>query len=380
MPPAKRRTRRSFGAVRKLPSGRYQASYLDPHGNRVNAPETFTAKIDADAWLSVQRAALETGTWKPRDNALLFGEFAESWLTTHQIRERSRYTYRNTYEHSVAPTFRATPIGRITAPMVRRWYATLPQDRPAARANAYRVLAQILRAAVDDGIIPESPARIRGASTYSVKREGRALTVDELLTFAEHVPRDRRLLVLLGGFCALRPGEALALRRRSVDTKDHVLHIRETASNGGKTVKAVGPVKTARSVRSVHYPETLHDLIQKQLTDYAAPGATGHLFPSPVAKDQPLSYSSFAATFRRAARAAGLEDLRPHDLRHSGLTLAAATGATTRELMDRAGHTSPATAMGYQHAVRERDKRIADALGAAISAAGKDDDRGDDDE
>lgn len=369
-----RRTRRSFGALRKLPSGRWQASYLDPHGKRVNAPETFTAKTDADAWLSVQRAALETGTWKPRDNALTFGEFAESWLTTHQVRDRSRYTYRNTYEHSVAPTFRATPIGRITAPMVRRWYATLPQDKPAARANAYRVLAQILRAAVDDGIIPESPARIRGASTYAVKREGHALTVEELLTLADHVPADRRLLVLLGGFCALRPGEALALRRRSIDMGAHVLNVRETASNGGKTVKAVGPVKTARSVRSVHYPETLDDMIRTQLEDYAAPGKAGHLFPSPVAKDQPLSYSAFATTFQRAARAAGLEDLRPHDLRHSGLTLAAATGATTRELMDRAGHTSPATAMGYQHAVRDRDRRIADALGAAISAASKDDD------
>ena len=50
---------------------------------------------------------------KPRDNALLFGEFAESSLTAHQIRHRSRDTYCNTYEHSVAPTFRATPIGRI---------------------------------------------------------------------------------------------------------------------------------------------------------------------------------------------------------------------------------------------------------------------------
>lgn len=365
----RRRSRRSFGALRKLPSGRWQASYLDPHGERVNAPETFTAKIDADAWLSVQRAALETGQWRPRDNSLMFGEFAESWLTTHQVRDRSRYTYRNTYEHAVAPTFRATRIASITPQMIRKWYGSLPQDRPAARANAYRVLAQILRAAVEEGIIPESPARIRGASTYAVKREGRALTVEELLSLADHVPADRRLLVLLGGFCALRPGEALALRRRNIDTTAHVLHVRETASNTGGAVKSVGPVKTARSVRSVHYPESLHDLIRAQLTDHAAPGAAGHLFPSPVAKDQPLSYTAFAASFRAAAKAAGLEGLRPHDLRHSGLTLAAATGATTRELMDRAGHSSPAVAMGYQHAVRERDRRIAEALDAAMTAA-----------
>jgi hypothetical protein len=43
-------------------------------------------------------------------------------------------------------------------------------------------------------------------------------------------------------------------------------------------------------------------------------------------------------------------DLRLHDLRHTGLNLAAATGATTVELMHRAGHSSSVTAMRYQHA------------------------------
>lgn len=161
--------------------------------------------------------------------------------------------------------------------MVRRWYAGLPQDRPGASGNAYPVLTQSLRAAVEERVIPESLARIRGASTYSVKRKGRALTVEELLTFAEHAPADRRLLILLGGLCTLRPSEALALRRRSVDLKEHVLHVRETASNCWKTVKAVGPVKTARAVRGVHYPEMLDDMIRMQLTDHPALGAAGSL-------------------------------------------------------------------------------------------------------
>ena len=64
-----------------------------------------------------------------------------------------------------------------------------------------------------------------------------------------------------------------------------------------------------------------------------------------------------------AARAGiGRTDLRFHDLRHSGLTWSASTGASVAELMRRAGHASQAAALRYQHATNERDRAIAQAL------------------
>jgi integrase len=53
---------------------------------------------------------------------------------------------------------------------------------------------------------------------------------------------------------------------------------------------------------------------------------------------------------------------RFHDLRHAGLTWAATQGATIAELMHRAGHASPHAAMLYQHATRDRDHAIAEAM------------------
>lgn len=58
----------------------------------------------------------------------------------------------------------------------------------------------------------------------------------------------------------------------------------------------------------------------------------------------------------------GRSDLRLHDLRHTGLTLAAATGATVAELMHRAGHASASAALHYQHATADRDRVLAKAL------------------
>jgi integrase len=75
------------------------------------------------------------------------------------------------------------------------------------------------------------------------------------------------------------------------------------------------------------------------------------------------------STFRRAADAIGLPAVRPHKLRHTGATLAAATGATTKELMRRLGHASPAAALLYQPAADDRDADIARALDDMLAAA-----------
>lgn len=84
------------------------------------------------------------------------------------------------------------------------------------------------------------------------------------------------------------------------------------------------------------------------------------------------------SNFRRAVRwkdhteAVGLREFTFHDLRHTGNTLAAASGASTRELMHRMGHDSVRAALIYQHATSERDLEIADAMNERIrSARGK---------
>lgn len=154
-----------------------------------------------------------------------------------------------------------------------------------------------------------------------------------------------------------------------------MLRIRETVTTNRTGGTAIGPVKTSSSAREVHYPEEVHSLVLEQLREHAAAGPAGHLFPSPQTEGMPLSYNAYIYGFEKAVDRAGLEQVKPHDLRHTGATLAAATGATTRELMARLGHTNPDVAMRYQHAVKERDRSIADALGDAITAAGKADER-----
>ena len=67
-------------------------------------------------------------------------------------------------------------------------------------------------------------------------------------------------------------------------------------------------------------------------------------------------------------RPACLPGFHFHDLRHTGNNLAAASGASTRELMHRMGHGSMRAALIYQHATSQRDREIADALQKADRA------------
>ena len=60
--------------------------------------------------------------------------------------------------------------------------------------------------------------------------------------------------------------------------------------------------------------------------------------------------------------------LHLHDLRHTGNTLAAQSGASLRDLMTRMGHDSPAAALIYQHGSRASEEAIAAAVDARLAA------------
>lgn len=70
--------RRTFGNVRKLPSGRYQARYLDPSGCRHRAPRTFATVADANSWLSATEVEIARGAWvDPRAETITFTEYTD---------------------------------------------------------------------------------------------------------------------------------------------------------------------------------------------------------------------------------------------------------------------------------------------------------------
>ena len=62
---ARKPTRRQFGTLRQLPSGRWQASYTAKDGQRRTAPDTFDTEAAADRWLSKVRTRRQAALTRP---------------------------------------------------------------------------------------------------------------------------------------------------------------------------------------------------------------------------------------------------------------------------------------------------------------------------
>jgi len=183
------------------------------------------------------------------------------------------------------------------------------------------------------------------------------------------MPEHLRLIVSLATWCQLRRAELLGLRRRDVNLAHASIHIEQsrTVTMHGKSL-VKGP-KTQAGRRTIAVPEALIEKLRYHLDHYAGAGPDDFAFLGITGV--PLTANVLQVAWQRARATVHREDLRLHDLRHTGLTLAAATGATTVELMHRAGHSSSVAAMRYQHATKERDRIIADALGDFVEVSNR---------
>ena len=263
-----------------------------------------------------------------------------------------------------SPPLGGLPVNSIREATVRQWRSDLLESRVGAPtvAKAYRVLRAILYTAVDDGLIRRNPCRVKGAGNDAAP-ERPILTIPEVTSRG----RDRATLSstgVLGTFASLRFGELAALRQSAVDLEAAIVTVtRSTAELKDGRLVTKQP-KSAAGVRRIALPEVVLPDLRWHLDRFAGPGPHGLVFVGP--QGGPLRRHGFRKRWIRALADAGVQPVHFHDLRHTGNTLAAAAGASTRELMTRMGQSSSRAALIYQHATSERDRLIADAINLQV--------------
>jgi integrase len=366
----KRKGRRSFGSTRQLPSGRWQASYLGPDGQRRIGPNTFTEAADANAWLTSIESQVMQGDWRPPEPAReTFGAYGRRWLDGRvDLRPSTRELYEILWKKWLEPTFASSPLGSLTPEDWRQWNVEQTTEHPGSTqpAKAYRLARAMLNTAVEDGMLRQNPCRVKGAGKEQAPERPVAMP-DEVLRLAEAIDDRYRSMVLLAAFCSLRFGELAGLRRSRIDMLHRTIRVEEQAVElaGGKVV--FGPPKTEAGSRVVAVPEELIPGLKAHLDSFVGPETDALVFTSP--EGHPLRRTKFRTKWMSACNKAGATGLHFHDLRGSGATWAATTGATVAELMARLGHSTATVAMRYQHATLDRDQAIAKKLGALMRAA-----------
>lgn len=361
-----RSTRRSFGKIRTLRSGKFQASYIGKDGQRHYAPVTFDVRSDAGAWLDMRHAELLEYRWKPTPPperpSISFGDYATEWLVGRELKPRTRSEYAKTLKPLMA-YFGDAQLTDITSSDVKSWYATLDPDKKTARAHAYSLLRTIFATAASDEWIETNPCRLRGAATTKRAIKIRPATLHELEVLTRAMPERHQAMVLLAAWCALRFGELTELRRKDIlfdDSGTAVVRVQRAVTWPDTSMPVIGTPKSDAGVRDVALPPHLTPMILHHLEKHAQDGPDGLLFPN--RNGEHMHHGSLYKVFRRARAVAGREDLRFHDLRHTGATLAARSGATLAELMARLGHSTVGAALRYQHAAADRDAEIARKL------------------
>ena len=213
---------------------------------------------------------------------------------------------------------------------MRSWRAGLIEaGHPGAStiAKSYRLLHAICATALEDGLITRNPCVIKGASVER-PAERPVATIEQVYAIADAIEPRYRAMVLLATFCGLRVGELRALRQVNLDLLHRTVAVVEQYQQLGDGTLVLGPPKTDAGVRKVAIPAVIVPDLEAHLADVGdARAETTSSSPARPAARSERRRSTRHGTVPCAR--SGSTGLRFHDLRHTGNTLAAATGAST---------------------------------------------------
>jgi integrase len=199
-----------------------------------------------------------------------------------------------------------------------------------------------MNTAVEDGKIRRNPCRIKGAGQeYSQERP--VVPVGTLIRLLDEVPPRYRALLLLATFANLRFGELAGLRRHHLDLDACVVRVSVSTAETDDGRLIDDDPKSRAGIRTVSFPRDIVPELRWHLECFAQAADDGLVFIGPLGGR--LRRKNFRKFWVRARDSVGLPDLHFHDLRHTGNTMAAAQGASLRELMERMGHTSSRAAL-----------------------------------
>jgi integrase len=346
------------------PSGdvRWVARWTDKTGKRrtgfpPKVKGTFKLKRDAQKAID---ACYELDANGPRREKTVRA-FFETWLDDHPRGERTAATYRAAVVGVLDARVEGIPFGDFLMQDVRRSHAkrlvtVLLSDRGRALNGARNVIA-VLRTMWEDALDDEyvstaNPfARLRIASNdprvQTPRRQIRVWSWEEMHRFAaasaefsEQAPAMIRLL----SDCGLRMGEMLALERRHVHAD--TLEVRQTAwkrrvMDGTKTDH--GEADAGRTAPLAPATAALLRALPPRIDSrFLFPYADGWVWNEDWWR---------ARVWAPTVRASGL-DPRPHEFRHSWVSLMRAAAINPVDVADAAGHSVDTANRHYTHALR----------------------------
>lgn len=281
--------------------------------------------------------------------------------------------YLRTIKRHIAPTIGLTPIYKLRLHDINQWLRAHYEATGHGRTTekCHQIIHAALEYAVSNEIIPNNPAEHAKVPRYEKRRDTR-LSREQALAFIDaaysridlrepYVTKDKKtkhwpkidprlgFLFELAVIVGPRRGELLALRYS--DLQGDKLHITRQIDTEGRELPYT---KTDAGRRVVKLDA---ELLTSWRAHRAAQQAEGHqeawkpdglLFPT--TEGTPFEASNLRRLFKSVLAAAGLPDMRFHDLRHTAASLMIDSGASPTSVAKVLGHrTANMVIQRYAH-------------------------------
>ncbi len=380
--------RSNFGRIDKWRTKngkiRYRARYLDfNHPYRSDGKPnlivlgTFGTKGDAQWALNEQQLSWEkecSHQEKPEEK-ILFGDFAEEFLLSRNWAGETQRVEQYRLNKHILPYWKDLFLDEITKKDVAKWInRVVPRQTPAARIKAFELLRAMFNYAVEMEYIEKNPCkkiRIQDPDGENVEKKKRiiaAITREELEKLVQAIEPKYRLLTHLCGLSGLRLGEARNLHGYSInkDEKGQVwINVKGTYSGHGNMTSINVKGKTKNAIRRIPAYPSIAEQLYRQARKV---GDESYLFPSTkTTKNLPFSDADYRRALARGCEKAGIRRITPHELRHTAVSLIAATDVPRFYAQYMIGHQDSKMFDHYSHVyeenlvalVRQVDKKAA---------------------
>jgi integrase len=281
----------------------------------------------------------------------------EQFMAEH-VRPKLKASTAREYERSarlyIVPRLGRRPVGDLMRQDIAKLHHQLG-DTPYQANRILALLSKFFGWAEKHGLRPDGSNPCRHVEKYREGRRERFLSQAELGRLGDALRQAETdkscspwviAAIRLLTFTGARRNEILTLRWEHVSEEHGCLMLPDS--------------KTGR--KAVHLNPPALDVLQ------SIPRLEGN--PYVICGERPWRHLvNLEKPWQRIRKAAKLEDVRLHDLRHSFASVAASGGQSLIVIGKMLGHSQPATTARYAHLADDPVKAASDAVGARIAAA-----------
>jgi integrase len=346
-----RRARGEGNITLHKPSGRWQVKVStgqhDAQGQLVF--RYGSAKTQEDAVI-VKRDLLRLIAEQrlPDQHRLTVKQYLEQWLEDKKGSWKLRTHELNTFYVTkyIVPCIGPVLLTKLSALQVSKMQGDILQKVGATTAvRARGLLVQALTQAERWNLVSRNIAK----NVDPVKIEAREMSVwqpEQAQRFLEFARKHRLYPIIhLALTTGMRRGELLGLRW--TDIKDGALRIAQSLTVAGDDSLRFSTPKTKKGIRRVPLdPETIGVLEDHRRDQRAAKLELGSVWQEhglvfPSSLGGPYHPRNFYRDWKVLVEQSGLPYIRPHDLRHTYISLMIYAGADVLLIADRVGHSRP---------------------------------------